>query len=120
MRRTVHGWFGPPWPSGVCWDDNDRLRTDMRIQVPIGDRCLHCEAPFEPDDSGMAMPCYTTEGPSIRHIHKECNLRMAIGSLAHLEHRCTCYGGTDNATPGLTMREEAQMVWEWWTTGRKV
>lgn len=115
VRRENWGWFGEPWWSYICYGEDGQLLTDMRKPFPAGESCLHCGEVFDQaaGDSGQAMPCILAAGRSeIRHAHKECSLRSVIGSLAHLEGRCHCYGGS-NETPGLTAREEAVRVWEW-------
>jgi hypothetical protein len=117
-RRECWGWFGQPWPSGICYDDDDRLLEEMRKPFPAGEVCLHCEEPFDEarGDRGQAMP-FVGEGGrmSIIHVHIECSMRQVVGPLAHLEKRCRCYGGTDHASPGMTEREEAIEVWNRWT-----
>lgn len=113
VRRANWGWFGPPWPSGVCFDDDDNLRADMRKPFPAGESCLYCEKKFseEAGDSGQAMP-FASAGGQARtiHVHKECMFMNVVGGLAHHERRCRCYGGTTE-TPGMTLREEALEVW---------
>jgi hypothetical protein len=109
VRRANWGWFGTePWSSGVCYDDDDNLRADMRKPFPAGESCLYCDEPFDEaaGDSGQAMPF----GTRVVHVHKECMFRTAAGGLAHHEGRCRCHGGTTE-TPGMTYREEAVEVW---------
>lgn len=110
VRRANWGWFGDPWWSYVCYDEDGRLIEEMRKDFPAGEACLFCEEPFADGDSGQAMPCTTTEGTMIRHAHKECQFRQVAGGLAHHEGRCSCHGG-DGATPGMTVRQEALEVW---------
>lgn len=109
VRRERSGWFGEPWPSGICYDDDGRLLAGMRKPFPAGETCPECEEPILEGDSGRAM---LYDGV-IRHVHKECGLRIGAGPLAHLEQRCQHFGGTGNDTPGLTRRQEAQAVWDW-------
>jgi len=108
VRREAWGWFGEPWPSGVCYDDDDNLREDMRKPFPAGESCLYCDEPFseEAGDSGQAMPF----GARVIHVHKECMFREVAGGLAHHEGRCRCHGGSAE-TPGMTYRQEALEVW---------
>lgn len=114
VRRANWGWFGQPWWSYICYGENGELLEDMRKPFPAGESCLHCGEVFDQaaGDSGQAMPCLTADGTVIRHAHRECSLRSVVGSLAHLERRCRCHGGSTE-TPGLTKREEAVRVWEW-------
>jgi|ERR1017187_3876546 hypothetical protein len=108
VRRLNWGWFGPPWPSGICYDEDDRLIEEMRKPFPHGERCLYCSEAFveAAGDNGQAMPCQTTKGFSIRHVHKECMMRNVVGSVACLE------GHHDHDT-GQTQREEALAAWAW-------
>ena len=112
--REARGWFGEAWPSGVCFNDDDTLREDMRKPFPAGESCLYCGEKLseEAGDAGHAMPFMTADGEyRIIHVHKECMLREVIGPLAHHEKRCHCHGGEGNRTPGMTLREEALEVW---------
>jgi hypothetical protein len=109
VRRANWGWFGTePWPSGVCYDDDDNLRADMHKPFPAGESCVLCGEQFseEAGDSGKAMP--SPEG--IRHVHKECMVMNVVGSLAHHEGHCRCHG-EDGRMPGMTLRQEALEVW---------
>lgn len=108
VRREAFGWFGEPWPSFICYDEENRLIAEMRKSFPAGESCLFCAEAFDEaaSDSGTAMP--SPEG--IRHAHKECLFMNVAGSLAHHEGRCRCHGGTGE-TPGMTLRQEALEVW---------
>lgn len=91
VRRASWGWFGDPWPSGVCYDDDGRLREEMHKPFPAGETCLYCAEPFDEaaGDAGQAMPFQPASGPpAVRHVHKECLLREVLGPIAHLEGRC--------------------------------
>lgn len=46
-------------------------------------------------------------------LHYECGLRMALGSIAHVEKRCGCYvPGSDAGDPeGVSKRQAARLVW---------
>jgi hypothetical protein len=110
VRRANWGWFGDPWWSFVCYDEDGRLIEEMRKPFPAGEHCLLCDAEFAEGDSGQAMPAVTTAaGTTIRHVHKECQLMNVTGGLAHLEGRCSCHGG--GGTPAMTLRQEALEVW---------
>jgi hypothetical protein len=113
VRRNAWGWFGDPWPSGVCYDDHGNLLGDMRKPFPSGESCLYCGEPFseEAGDSGQAMPFGSADGFRIVYVHKECMFREVAGGLAHHDKRCHCYGGDGNETPGMTRRQEAVEVW---------
>lgn len=113
IRCANWGWFGPPWPSGVCYNDDGRLLEEMRKPFPAGEDCLYCDEAFSEaaGDAGQAMPFMPESGiPEVRHVHKECMLREVLGPLAHLEGRCQ---GGSAQTPGLTSRQDALAVWQW-------
>lgn len=118
VRRANWGWFGQPWPSGICYGDDGRLLEEMRKSFPTGERCLYCDQVFDEvaGDSGQAMPLplpLRPKAPQIRHVHMECLLRQVLGPVAHLEGRCTCYGGSDHDEPRMGLRGEALAVWAW-------
>lgn len=113
VARANYGWFGEPWPSSICYLDNGELNTAMRLPVPAGETCLHCEETIDVVHSGKAMPCLAPDdGVIIRYVHKECLVVMMAGSLAHHDRRCRCFGGTDVGTEGMTARQEALAVWD--------
>lgn len=64
--------------------------------------CLHCGEPVE---DGEQSEMYHSQP-----MHKECGLRGVIGSVAHIEHRCSCFapGSTENDDPNLSIREAAR------------
>lgn len=107
-RRLNWGWFGDPWPSGICYDDDDRLREEMRKEPPVGEDCVLCGEPIEPGQSGQAMPHLTATGPVVRHVHRECMLREVLGPPEHLDGRCVC---RDPDRPERSYREEALELW---------
>jgi hypothetical protein len=114
VRRANWGWFGEPWWSYICYDEDGQLIAEMRKPFPVGENCLHCDEPFseEAGDSGQAMPCMKADRTGgIRHVHKECQFMEVAGPLAHHERTCRCYGGETAATPGMTRRQEALEVW---------
>jgi hypothetical protein len=47
-------------------------------------------------------------------LHHECNLRGVVGSVAHQERRCSCFGGTANdEEDGMTRRQGARAAVEY-------
>ena len=108
VRRANWGWFGQPWPSGICYDDGGHLIAGMRKPFPAGENCLHCDEPLDEaaGDSGQAMPYHAGTCTSIRHVHKECMMREVVGSVACLE-------GHHNHDTGQTRRQEALAAWAW-------
>lgn len=114
IRRKNWGWFGAPWPSGICYDDDGRLRAEMRKRFPVDETCLHCGEKFEVGDRGQAMPFADKRASGvahyeIRHVHIECLLRATLGSVS-------CMKGEHNHATGQTYRQEALEVWEWTRT----
>jgi len=109
VRRINWGWFGEPWPSGICYGDDGRLLEEMRKPFPAGENCLYCDEPFDEaaGDSGQARPLTGPSGRSeIRHVHKECGLREVTGSVACLE-------GHHRHDTGQSRRQEALAAWAW-------
>jgi hypothetical protein len=50
-----------------------------------------------------------TDHPSdVAFMHYECGARAVIGSVGHIEGKCSCYGGTEEDPPELTRRQAAQ------------
>lgn len=110
--RHNWGWFGKPWPSGTCYDDDGRLIEEMRKDFPEGENCLWCQTPFVEGDRGTAMPSMGLG--EVNHVHRECQLRMVVGSMDHLNGLCSCYGGPrDHERVGPDARQDALAVWEW-------
>lgn len=51
-----------------------------------------------------------------QEVHYECALRAVVGSVAHVERRCSCYvpGSTCGDPEGLTKREAARAAAALW------
>lgn len=96
-------YFGDPWPSGICEDPES-----MQIPTPVGKPCIHCGELITEGEQGTMY----SNSP---FAHRECSLRAVLGSVAHLEKRCSCYvpGSTENDDEGLTPRQAAIAAWEW-------
>jgi len=46
-------------------------------------------------------------------FHFACALRASIGSIGHIQKKCSCYvkeGPTEDDPPGLTKRQAARLV----------
>jgi hypothetical protein len=95
-------WFGKPWPGALCDECPE-------IPVPVGVECAHCSEPIQADDTGVVY----SNGPA---AHKNCFLRGVLGSVAHIEKRCSCYvsGSTEGDPPGLTARQGADAAVAAW------
>lgn len=66
--------------------------------------CEHCGEPILPTDRVDEM---TVNG---RMVHFECGARGVLGSLAHVEGRCSCYvpGADELDPPHMTRRQAAK------------
>lgn len=97
-------WFGPAPFSAACLDN-------PHAATPVGERCLYCDELVLEGECGYLVP-YVDDGPPRRAAyHVECILRSTLGSVAHLERRCTCYdpaGVEDGDPPGMSKREAAK------------
>lgn len=56
-----------------------------------------------------------------RRAHRNCGLRAVIGSVAHLERRCSCFvpGSQENDPPGMSKRQAADAAVELWMAMQK-
>lgn len=128
-RRHNWGWWGDPWPSGICYKQDPVTGTDvlplqwdweMQREFPLGEKCMWCHEEIVPGDSGSSMPQMKGgyDGiPATVEIgfqHKECGLRQVLGSYKHLTGNCpgdgSCHAEPDD---GMTLRQDALAVWEW-------
>jgi len=74
--------------------------------------CGHCEELIGNEEPAMTGGI---DGPAPFHV--DCLKRLLIGSVAHVERRCSCFvaGSDENDPPGMTRREaarEAVAAWE--------
>ena len=69
----------------------------------MSDICPHCDEEITGDDFDFST------ANKIR-FHLNCFLRGIIGSVAHIEKRCSCFvPGSDEADPpGMTKRQAAE------------
>ena len=104
-------WFGRRWDAPVV----DPPATEL--PTPVGDACLWCEEPIEAGDCGLWMHCVVmVDGESVgvvKPIHMECQVRQALGGIAHLEGRCSCRGSLCDPDDGLPLREAARVAVEY-------
>lgn len=56
-----------------------------------------------------------------RRAHRNCALRQVIGSVAHLEKRCSCYvkGSEAGDPPEMSRREAADAAAQLWLSMQK-
>ena len=83
-------YFGPEY-ARKPWEES--------IPAPVGAPCVYCKELIEEYDMGTL-----TEG---RLLHYECSIRLAVGSVGHQAHECSCYGGNEDDPQGLTLHEAA-------------
>jgi hypothetical protein len=97
-KREAYGWFGIPWPSGICYHDDGNLTNEMHKAFPIGESCIFCGEVFDElaGDSGKAIP--SPEG--VGHTHKECLLLSILGPFLR-----------DPDYPDMTLRQAALELW---------
>jgi hypothetical protein len=108
--RSAHAfpanqWFGRfPW-APIC-------QALERVPVPVGTICTWCGEPIEEGDCGLFI-FHLGRACARRPYHCECQARLVLGSLAHIEGRCWCFTGEPDELPaGMTKRQEAIAVWE--------
>lgn len=85
------------------------LEDLQQVPTPVGQRCMHCEEPIAGDDDGLLMPAlHADRTATVEALHRECDLRMVIGSVGHQLKRCSCFGGTMDEPPGMSRRDAAR------------
>ncbi len=104
-------YFGESWGATIC-NSIDQTPT------PVGAKCGWCKEVIVEGDQGFLIPGIEGEfvASESKHqykavvtaFHRECNLRQIIGSLAHQQGRCSCFGGVGEDEPGMTLRESAK------------
>lgn len=73
--------------------------------------CAFCGEEVAEDDRESRIACEPGFG-----MHRDCGLRMVVGSLGHQLGLCGCRGGpgTLDDPPGLTLREAARTAAAQW------
>jgi hypothetical protein len=91
-------WFGE-------WSD---CELGGKVEAPVGAVCEWCGERIAASDSGVIFAANLIE-------HRECFRRAVLGSIAHLERRCSCSvpGSEENDPPGMSKRAAAKLVDEW-------
>lgn len=93
-------WFGTHWGAPM-------LEDATKVSTPVGQPCLHCEVPIAEGDDGVLMPVLDTKGARTAPLHRECDLRMVVGSVGHQLKKCSCFGGHMDEPPGMNRRDGA-------------
>jgi hypothetical protein len=58
------------------------------------------------EDIGEGQPFEMVNGGAAA-LHRECMIRMVVGSVGHQRRTCSCFGGDQEDPEGLTRREAA-------------
>ncbi|MGE5611047.1 MAG: hypothetical protein ACM359_17485 [Bacillota bacterium] len=87
----------------------DESETLPRVQTPVGSHCLWCAEPIREGDGGYMVPSI---GQTDQPCHLACFIRQLVGSVAHQQRQCSCYGGSGEDDPALTRRQAAQAAFE--------
>lgn len=106
-------WFGKRH-RGAAWVHTEQTET------PVGAVCGYCDEPIRAGEDGWIL-----DGGTVLHL--ECLLRSIVGSVAHQEKRCSCYGGSgdsesgyggsgDDREDGMTLRQGARAAMEHFRT----
>ena len=66
--------------------------------------CIHCHEDILPQERA---PIHG--GP----LHRECAIRIIVGSIGHQCKLCHCYGGEVEDPPGFTLREAARLAMDY-------
>ncbi len=95
MQSWSMSWFGRRG-AGVAYQECPQTET------PVGSACRYCDEAVQSGDDGWVYIDGTI-------MHQECHLRGIIGSVAHQEKRCSCFGGKgSDEEDGMTRREGAR------------
>lgn len=97
MQMCKFGWFGYP-----------DLTEEERVPTPVGKPCMYCQEVIVEGDLGIQFLTGYVQ-------HRECGFRAVIGSVAHLEGRCSCFvdESHEGDPEGMTLREGALAAWQW-------
>jgi hypothetical protein len=90
----MQAWFGKRGTGGA-------YKETPQTETPVGVKCLYCIEAIQMGDDGWIYS-------SGQAVHSECNLRMIVGSVAHQQRRCSCFGGSgSDGEDGMTRRQAA-------------
>jgi hypothetical protein len=73
-------------------------------------KCEWCHEELLPEERNPATPFF--------EMHSPCGFRAIMGSLAHLQGRCSCVNDTLEETdpPGMTLRQGAEAAFTYWAS----
>lgn len=114
----MNAYFGEDW-------DVPATEGQPHVDTPVGVPCGYCTIPIEGGDRGFMIGCVRLDAErqpygSLEPWHRECLMRSTVGSVAHLDGRCTCHGGPGGEGPQTPaeVRAEAIEVWGRIASGR--
>lgn len=92
----MNKWFGSWYPAPAYIDTPD-------VETPVGAPCHYCSEAIVAGDDG-----WIDSGGAV--FHRACFMRNFIGSVAHIQRRCSCYvpGADEGDPPGMTLRQGAE------------
>lgn len=93
-------YYGPGWPAHL--DPQPPCATDSL--------CAHCEEAITLSDSWAKSSTVVVGQIARAAMHRECFMRLLVGSVGHQTRQCSCYGGTLEDPRGLTRRQAARMA----------
>ncbi len=112
-------WFGRRYDA-PAWEEMEQCPT------PFGMHCSHCQEKILDGDAGVLMGHWHAVGMTYEPVHIECFMRSMMGSVEHLEGRCSCARGRGDlmrvrpeqdddeaCTPQGTWREQGLAVMAW-------
>jgi hypothetical protein len=108
--RAYNSFFGEPWPSGVCMDDDDNYVLSRQAPVPVGESCLLCVEPIETSDRGTFVFGKTGR---LCPVHVECMTRAVAGGIGHIENHAYWCKAERDPDGGRSYRQSALEVWAW-------
>jgi hypothetical protein len=76
--------------------------------------CFYCEEPMTVEEITRAVVSSLPWGEAC-WTHQACAVRQVVGSVAHQERRCPCYGGTAREEDeALSKRQAAEAALAYW------
>lgn len=104
-------YFGEPW-------DVPAVEDAEPAPTPVGKRCAFCPDVIVEGDQGFLMGTISSgpDGepvPAVMPVHRECMVRSTVGSVEHLEGRCTCFGGDVDENDNGSWREQGLATMRW-------
>lgn len=106
-------YFGQPWNAPAV-DDG------VAGPTPVGEPCQHCGEPIAEGDQGFMINTVRlaedgrTPVGSIEPTHRECLIRLTVGSVECLQGRCQCATGAPGGPQDTrSLREQGRQTIQW-------